>query len=206
MVNEAWNAANLDAEKMESWARDVIIDEETITPLWPEDLKPKRGRPKVSDDRQYGSAIVALLHNFILMHGQPTDDPHRLRTTFQVVGSSLSDLQAYAAENGFPISKSAIYNLLQPKHPRDRHSSCRSEIPARIAHLVASEKRFHSHVAFSTSLLKYGRQFVVMVNATAGRGMTLDLDDMAKVPLVIPARMGCKRVGFQIANKDGKIE
>ena len=115
---------------MESWAKDVIIDEETITPPGPEDLKPKRGRPKVSDEKRYGSDIVRLLHNFILMQGQLTDDAHRSRTVRTKMGASLSDLQAYAAENGFRISKSVIYNLLQPKHPRDRHSSCRSEIPA----------------------------------------------------------------------------
>ena len=118
----------------------------------------------------------------------------------------MSALQAYAAQNHFPVPESAIYNLLQPKHPRDPHSKCRSEIPARTAHLVATEKKFHSRAAFSASLLKYGRQFVVMVNARTGRGMTVDLDDMAKVPLIIPARMGCKPVGFQITNKDGKIK
>ena len=148
--------------------------------------------------------IVSCVRDFILSKGQGTQsDCHRLRSKLDVFGAPLSALVKYARPS-FPVSRSAIYNLLAPPRKNAASSQQRALINARPIRTVAGVKKFHARGAFSAALSKYHQQFLTMVAGMGlGNATEYAMHDMTKVPMIIPARPGSSPKGFAIQRSDG---
>ena len=79
-------------------------------------------------------------------------------------GAPLKELAEYATEKGFPCSRSGIYNLLAPPRANSLNSQ-RGMIQARPARVQATTKKFHARGFFSSSLFKYWKELMTMINA-----------------------------------------
>ena len=152
------------------------------------------GRPRLEE--KYGSRIVDFVQDFILSHGQMAmPDKHRLRSTGAVLGAPVVKIAQAARNAGFQVSRSGIFNLLTPARKNAVTTNQRALINARPARSLHTEVTWHARDAFSSTLVKYDKQFVVETCLQHGFSSWFhNGDGMSKVPLLIPARHGsCPR-------------
>ena len=163
----------------------------------------RRGRPRLEE--KYGNRIVDFVRDFIHSHGQMAlPDKHRLRTTGAVLGAPLEKIAKAARAAGFQVSRSGIFNLLAPSRQNAKHTTQRAVINARPARLLSSEVTWHPRDAFSSTLLKYDKQFVVESCSKFGcSAFFYNGDDMAQIPLLIPARQGSCLRGIVLGREGG---
>ena len=163
-----------------------------------------RGRPRIEDPRRFGPDIVAFVEEFILGRGQRAVDGHRLSPTSGVFGAPLQAIVVAVEEYfGQKISKTGVRNLLA-KARGDSHAAPRGVVNARPVRVVAGEKRPHPRARWSATLFKYDKQLVALLASRGVKVFQVHGDDMAKVPMVIPARPGSSPKGFVMQCEDGQ--
>ncbi len=163
-----------------------------------------RGRPRIEDPRRFGPDIVAFVEEFILGRGQRAVDGHRLSPTSGVFGAPLQAIVVAVEEYfGQKISKTGVRNLLA-KTRGDSHAAPRGVVNARPVRVVAGEKRPHPRARWSATLFKYDKQLVALLASRGVKVFQAHGDDMAKVPMVIPARPGSSPKGFVMQCEDGQ--
>eukprot|EP00973_Karenia_brevis_P069398 9650592-Karenia_brevis.AAC.1 len=111
-----------------------------------------------------------------------------------------------ARSAGWDVSYSGLYNLLAPPR-RNSRGACRALIDARPLSIRPDSRKFHAREMWSASLFKYHKQFITVVTSVlTGTAAQVDMDDMAKVPYVVPARSRATAGGMVCRRSDGRAE
>ena len=127
-----------------------------------------------------------------------------MRPVDGVFGAPLSAVAAAVTDHfGCVTSRSAIRNLLS-KTRRNTKSTARGEVEARPGRVVGGERRPHRHARWSARLFKRDKQLIALLQKQDIKVFQVHGDDMAKVPLLIPARRRRRPPGFLMATQGGK--
>ena len=204
-MDEAWRGDAIDSNQVDgSFFEPEVpeVDEPCDDEVIP--VVRKVRRPRIEDDRMHGHAIVDFVKDFLLSRGQSSmDSCHRLRTSTTVISASLNSIRKAALSANYPISRSAIYNLLAPPKRNSVFTNQRRVIDARVSRTVGCMTKWHPRAAHSASLMKYGSQFLTLLKGNGFRTAEPHLDSMSKLPYYIMAKPGGKCPSFVMQREEG---